>query len=66
MKTLDEHNKERIIFYGKQKPFRCKKPKIACPECKIELFYPSDMVTVTGLLRMEVSCKCGFAGEVTL
>ena len=65
MKTLDEHNKERMEAHDalrkKQEPHA---NGIACPKCGEELWDSNPMMTLTSSPpKKDVHCpKCGYRG----
>ena len=61
LKTLDEHNRERISFIAAESLEL--KNGLACPKCNEELFDASEFeVLLSFPAKKKVLCICGFEG----
>lgn len=64
MKTLEQHNKERIELHKIQHDNSPRKNGIACPNCGEELFDSDPMIVLTSCPpQKNIHCKnCNFRG----
>lgn len=63
MRTLDEYNQDRRLFYAQHQLAAPRANGIACPKCGNELYDTNPYTTLTSSPpQKEVHCSCGYTG----